>query len=131
MAKILLVDDEPILVSMYKVKLQNAGYDVVTASDGEKGLQTALREQPDLILLDIKMPKMDGIEVLRKLRENEWGKTVPIIMLTNVDDPDEKISQGISLDHPVYYLVKSNTLPDKLLKKVDEIINFLAEERLK
>ena len=130
MAKILLVDDEPILVSMYKVKLQNAGYDVVTASDGEMGLQTALREKPDLILLDIKMPKMDGIEVLRKLREDKWGKTVPIIILTNIDEPDDKISKGVSSDHPVYYLVKSNTRPDKLLKKVDEIINFLAEERL-
>ena len=71
--KILIVEDEDSLLSALVDKFLKAGYRVVTARDGEEGLTVALREQPDLILLDIVMPKMDGISLLRQLRDNSWG----------------------------------------------------------
>jgi len=131
MAKILLVDDDELLVRMYQKKLENGGHKVITASDGQIAIQTALQEKPDLVILDIRMPKMDGMQAMHRLREDEWGKTVPIIMLTNVDYLNNSMREGASSDHPIYYLVKSNTRPDKVLKKINEIINFLTEERLR
>ncbi|MFC1754890.1 response regulator [Thermoproteota archaeon] len=80
--KILVVDDEDRLVEMVKIRLEVAGYQVITASDGKQGLQKAKSDKPDLILLDIMMPEIDGFEVSKQLKEAESTKKIPIIMLT-------------------------------------------------
>jgi DNA-binding response OmpR family regulator len=80
--KILLVDDEPDFVEMVKMRLEANEYEVRVAYDGNEGYQMALDEKPDLILLDVMMPGMDGFEVLRKLKRNEATKRTPIVMLT-------------------------------------------------
>ena len=77
--KILIVDDEKNIVDIIAFNLKKEGYTVITATDGEEGVQKAMEENPDLILLDIMMPKMDGYEVCKKIREK---KNTPIIMLT-------------------------------------------------
>ena len=122
MAKILLVEDDQILVHMYQNLLQNHGYDVTVAGDGEEGLKHALGDHPDLILLDIRMPKMDGMTMLKKLRQDSWGKTTKVIILTNLDTTDN-VLQGVIEDHPAYYLIKTNNPPEKVLEKIQEILD--------
>jgi len=121
MAKILLlIEDDGILLSMYQKFLVNHGYDVHTAMDGDEGLQKALTDHPDLILLDIRMPKMDGMTMLKLLRQDAWGKDAKVIILTNLD-PTDTILQGVVRDHPTYYLVKANTKMEDVLEKIKGI----------
>jgi len=106
--KIAVIEDEEIMSKPLVGELEDAGFEVVTASDGEAGLALVLKESPDLVLLDIVMPKMDGMTMLMKLRESGGiNKHVPVILLTNLN-ADDKIMRGIVLDQPSYYLVKSN-----------------------
>lgn len=122
MAKILLlIEDDLILLDMYSKLLLNHGYTVNTAVDGEDGLKKALEEHPDLILLDIRLPKMDGMTVLKNLRSDTWGKDAKVIILTNLDASDH-ILQGVVDDHPSYYMVKSNTRPEIVLEHIKEVI---------
>jgi CheY-like chemotaxis protein len=80
--KILLVDDSATVIMMEKMMLAGGGYDIVVARDGEEGVEKALSEKPDLILLDVVMPKMDGIEACRRIRAQHGTKSIPIIMVT-------------------------------------------------
>lgn len=105
--KIAVIEDEEIVSRSLAGELEDAGFDVITAFDGEKGLHLVLDEKPDLILLDIVMPKMDGMTMMKKLRESgEYGQHVSIILLTNLN-ADDKIMEGITQNQPSYYLVKS------------------------
>jgi PleD family two-component response regulator len=93
---LLIVDDDPNIFKLLKVNLDNAGYRVLKAADGEEAVAIALKETPDLIILDIMMPKIDGYEVCRKLRENESTYLIPIIVLSAKDKPADKI-KGLKL----------------------------------
>jgi len=84
---VLIVEDDAIVAEIYSLALGRAGYRVMVSRNGVDGLEAAAREQPDFIFLDIRMPKMDGIEVLRGLAGRGEGIVVPIVMLTNFDDP--------------------------------------------
>jgi OmpR family response regulator RpaB len=119
--KILIVEDDDSLRRVLCDKFTLEGGNILEAKDGEEGLEIALREHPDIILLDIVMPKMDGLTMMKKLREtNDWGKVVPIIMLTNLGADDEKINWAIAQNEPAYYLVKSNYSISDLVDKVKE-----------
>lgn len=87
--KVLIVDDEPSIVTLLEYNLKQAGFEVVTASDGEEGMKKAIFEQPDLMILDLMLPKMDGIEVCKQLRQQKI--MVPILMLTAKDDEFDKV----------------------------------------
>jgi DNA-binding response OmpR family regulator len=89
--KILVVDDEPVLVETIAYNLEQAGYQVITAADGASALQAARREVPDLIILDIMLPEMDGLEVCRQLRRENSTATTPIMMLTAKSDEIDKV----------------------------------------
>ena len=93
MAKVLVVDDEPALLSTIGYSLRKEGYDVFTASDGERALALARRERPDVILLDLMLPKLDGLEVCRQLRQSQTPqlRSVPILMLTAKGDEVDKV----------------------------------------
>jgi len=111
--KVLVVDDEKVLLELLLSKIKQAGFAAVGARDGDEGLQKALAEHPDLILLDIIMPKMDGITMLKKLREDAWGKTAPVIMLSNLNTA-EAVEK--SLENGAYdYLVKVDYSLDDLV----------------
>src|SRR3989344_3994730 len=127
MAKILLIDDDPLLVRMYQKKLENDGYIVSTASDGEQGLVKIGEFQPDLILLDIMMPKMNGLLMLKKLKENPQTAQIPVIMLTNVGSSDQDAEQGLELG-AVAYLVKAVNRPSAVVSKVKEILSGYVRE---
>ncbi len=118
--RVLVVEDEQLTRQALVDELIGQGFEVLQAVNGEEGLSTALREHPDLVLLDIVMPKMDGITVMSKLREDPWGKNVPIIMLT-VLDSDDAILNKIVENKPAYYLIKKNELhAEEIVAKVKE-----------
>jgi two-component system, NtrC family, response regulator AtoC len=122
MAKILLlIEDDKIVLDMYQQLLSNHGYLVHTAMDGEDGLKKALEDHPDLILLDIRMPKMDGMTVLKHLRADAWGKDAKVIILTNLDASDQILNEVVK-EQPTYYLIKSNTKPEQVIERIKEVV---------
>jgi len=117
---ILIVEDEVTLRNALRDKLTHEGFGVLEAKDGEEGLEVALRDHPDLILLDIIMPKMDGMTVLKKLREDTWGKTVKVIILTNLSS-DVKIGEAVILGS-FEYLIKTDWKIEDVITKVRETL---------
>ena len=120
-SKILVVEDEEILLTALQEELKQGGYETMGAGDGEEGLAKVKSFLPDLILLDLVMPKMDGMEVLKKLKESEDTKNVPVVILTNLSDY-ERISEALSLGAKDY-LVKANYSLADLLEKVKTVLN--------
>jgi DNA-binding response OmpR family regulator len=124
MNKILIIEDEELLRRALTDKFTKENFKVFEASDGKIGLDVALKEHPDLILLDIIMPVMDGMTFLKELRKDDWGANVPVIILTNLSD-GEKAEQGAS--HDVYeYLIKSNYKLEDVVAKVKERLSLSA-----
>jgi len=121
MPKILLVDDDPLLVRMYQKKLENDGYLVATADDGGQAMAKISEFKPDLILLDIMMPKANGLQLLEKIKENPETGSIPVILLTNVGSSDEDINRGLELG-AVAYLVKASNKPKVVVAKIKEIL---------
>ena len=116
--KILVIEDEATLQKALNDVLSQEGYNVLSALDGMSGLDLALKENPDLILLDIILPKMDGFEVLKKLKEK--NSQIPIIILTNLSDIDD-IQKALDLGATTY-LVKADFHLDDVLKKIKKTI---------
>ncbi len=127
MAKILIVDDDALLVRMYQKKLENDGYIVATADDGETALQKVQELKPDLILLDIMMPKVNGLQMLAILKEDKETESIPVILLTNVGGSDEDVNRGLELG-AVAYLVKAGNRPSAVVAKVKEILAGYVRE---
>lgn len=125
--KILIVEDDVIIAKTYTEELRDDGFTVLTALNGKDGLEIALREKPDLILLDILMPIMDGLTMMDRLREKGiYGKNVPIILLTNLSSGEETILKAVTKNEPAYYLVKSDWNLSGVLEKIKE---RLADKR--
>jgi|ERR1051325_2169541 CheY-like chemotaxis protein len=109
---VLVVEDESIVADIYRLVLERGGYQVVLAVDGVDGLEKASTSPPDFIFLDIRMPRMDGIEVLRALAAREGTKQVPVVMLSNFDDP-ALVHESLALGAK-QYLVKAGMNPSEL-----------------
>lgn len=118
--KILIVDDEKTLSEMLKEYFTRHGYQVDIACDGEEGLVKTKKFRPDLILLDILMPVLDGISMLKELKADPVVAGIPVIMLTNLDTSD-KIEQAVEAGTP-YYLVKLNYSPKDLDRKIKQVL---------
>jgi CheY-like chemotaxis protein len=119
-AKILLVEDEELLIKAYRRKLEAARYEVETAVDGIEGLEKAKQLKPDLILLDILMPRLNGIEVLKQIKADPDLNAIPVIVLTNVasmENTEECLRAGC-----VSYIIKSNTIPSDVLREVKKVL---------
>ncbi|MDO8451508.1 MAG: response regulator [bacterium] len=121
MKKILVVEDELAYLKLLNSQLTQRGYKVIEAINGKKGLEKAKSENPDLILLDIRMPVMDGMAMLDLLRKEESGKKTKVIMLTNLE-PDDTIIEKVVRDQPSYYFVKSDIQFNELLDKIKELV---------
>lgn len=111
-AKVLVVDDDVIVAEMYRLALSRAGHEVQVANDGVEALRAISSAPPEIVFLDIRMPKMDGMEVLRDLASADLTKSIPVIMLSNYDEPG-LVKQSISLGAKEY-LVKAGTNPADL-----------------
>lgn len=118
--RILLVEDDPFLLDMYSTKFKEAGFDVVIAQDGEMGLVRAKEIIPELILLDVVLPKKDGFEVLKVLKSSSETVGIPVIMLTNLG-LDSDVKRGLELGAQ-NYIIKAHFTPTEVVAKVKEIL---------
>jgi DNA-binding response OmpR family regulator len=121
MQKILIVEDEIDLRQAIRTALEGAGFLVFEASDGQEGVEVALSEHPDLILVDINIPEMNGHEMLAQIREDKWGKGVKAIYLTAFSDA-ENVVEAVSKNSD-QYLVKSNISLEEVVSKVKQVIS--------
>lgn len=119
--KVLLVEDEVSLVKIVVNKFKNEPFETIVASNGVEGLELAKKEHPELILLDIAMPIMDGITMLENLREDDWGKNAKVIILTNLSDNKRLVdAKKLGADE---YLIKTDLKIEEVLEKVLKNIN--------
>ncbi|MEK7631764.1 MAG: response regulator [Patescibacteria group bacterium] len=117
---ILLVEDDTFLAGMYVTKLELEGFRVVLASDGEQAVTLAEREVPDIILLDIVLPKKSGFDVLKEVKANPKTKPVPVILLTNLGQKED-VQKGLKLG-AVDYLIKAHFMPSEVVAKVKRLV---------
>ncbi|MBI5621608.1 response regulator [Candidatus Falkowbacteria bacterium] len=124
---ILLVEDDAFLAGMYKTKFEMEGFAVVTADDGLKGFQLAKDKKPDVILLDILLPKMDGFEVLDKIRASKDTSAIPVILLTNLGQKED-VKKGLERGANGY-LIKAHFMPSEVVQKIKSVLagNIAAE----
>lgn len=121
--KILIIDDDKILSKILRDTFQTHApdkYEVISAFDGEVGLTMALEQKPDLIMLDLVMPKLSGIEFLKKLREDERGKNIPVLVATQVSDL-AKMSEGMELGVRGY-IIKADYSIKEILSQIEEVL---------
>jgi len=117
--KILIVEDEASLLSILSHQFQERDYKVYTAKNGKEGFLKAQKNKPDIILLDIVMPIMNGIDMLEKIRQTEWGKNIKVIVLTNLNTKEEIVK---SLHGNAEYLIKANWKLNDIIDKVNKIV---------
>ena len=120
--RILVVEDDFFVRDLYTRELTREGFEVSTAEDGAEGLLQATEEKPDLILLDIMLPKMSGLDVLKTLQEKEETKGIPVVLLTNLGQ-DSVIREGFTLG-AIGYLIKAAHTPTQI---IEEVKKFLKE----
>ncbi|MEQ1561163.1 MAG: response regulator [Nitrospira sp.] len=121
MKKILIIDDDTTFQKTMRAKLESLNYEVSSATDGEEGLNKATTEKPDLLLLDIRMPKMDGMTMLKKLRDNK-DTPQPVVFITSNMSTDDNISDGVLLGVKGY-IIKSNETLDTIVREVESTLN--------
>jgi two-component system, response regulator len=119
--RILFIEDDRFIADMYRMKLEADGWNVEVAHDGEAGLRQALADPPALILLDILLPRIDGLEVLRQIRASEQGQAVPVLILSNAlgISGREQEARGLGIAD---WIVKANTTPAQLSSRVARIL---------
>ncbi|MFT5037025.1 MAG: DNA-binding response OmpR family regulator [Candidatus Azotimanducaceae bacterium] len=118
---ILVIENETDLREAITVSLETESFTVLQASDGEEGYQTALREHPDVILLDIMMPKMNGHEALEKIRNDPWGKDAKVIFLSSMSDA-ENVVRAVEKGSEDY-IVKSHASLEEIVSKVKQVLH--------
>lgn len=117
---ILLLEDDAFIADMYRTKLALVGYTVQTAADGEKGWKLLTEHPPDLLLLDVVMPKRDGFEILAAARKDPRLKDLPIIMLTNLGQkPDVQKGLDLGADD---YIIKAHFTPTEVVEKIERML---------
>ena len=117
-AKIAIVEDDVAIVQMYRMKFEDEGYQVATAGDGKAGLDLVKQFQPDILLLDLMMPEMDGTEMLEKLRQQPWGKHLKVIILTNIGQSEA--SHKIRNMGVTDFIVKADMTPHQVADLVKQ-----------
>lgn len=118
--QIMIVEDDSFVTDIYQTKLGQEGYAVLPAENGAEAIKKLEKETPDLILLDIIMPYVDGLQVLKKIKEDERLKNIPVILLTNLSQK-ENINEGLGLGADDY-LIKSHFTPSEVLEKIKKYI---------
>ena len=120
MTKIAIIEDDQTISQMYRMKFESDGFDVQLANNGKRGVALVEEFLPDIILLDIQMPEMNGAEALTEIRKHDWGKQIPVIILTNLgeeESPKELKTLGIHS-----YIVKAELTPRQVVTKVQEAL---------
>lgn len=120
---ILIVEDEPAILSVLHDTLQKNNFSTLLARNGREGLEQALSAHPDLIMLDLLMPVMDGMACLKQIRQDSWGKQVPVIILTNLSADAEDRVEDMVEQNPAFYLIKSDWKMEDVVKKIKTILD--------
>jgi DNA-binding response OmpR family regulator len=122
MAKILFIEDDPLINKIYSTRLKADGHEVFTAENGEEGLKIAMDNNPDIVILDVMMPRVDGFEVLEKLRDDDRFKLKPIIMYSNLNNEEEiKRAKQMGVTE---FVIKANLSPTQMVEKIKQYINI-------
>lgn len=122
MTKIAIIEDDQVISQMYRMKFEADGFDVQVANNGKVGVDLAKEYQPDIILLDLQMPEMNGADALAIIRKSDWGKNIPVIVLTNMgeeESPKSLKSLGIHS-----YIVKANLTPRQVVERVKQALEL-------
>ncbi len=120
--KLVIIEDEPSILRLYEAKFKHEGFAVITASDGKDGLHIIQKEQPDIVLLDLRMPHMSGDEVLAHMRSNDWGASIRVIVLTNLSrDEAPPQLRFLRVDR---YIVKAHYTPTQVVDVVREVLHL-------
>lgn len=120
MTKIAIIEDDPVINQMYRMKFEAEGFDVQMADDGASGITLVKEFNPDIILLDLQMPNMNGAEALAAIRRQSWGKDIPVLILTNLgaeEAPEELKKLNVS-----QYIVKADMTPKQVVGRVLETL---------
>lgn len=122
MTKIAIIEDDTAINQMYRMKFEADGFDVELADNGTRGVALVERFQPDMVLLDLSMPEMTGDEALAEIRSHDWGKDIPVIILTNLGEeeaPKTLKKLGVSS-----YIVKADLTPRQVVERVKDTLNL-------
>ncbi len=120
MTRIAIIEDDPTISQMYRMKFEADGFEVQLADNGKRGVALVEHFKPDIILLDIQMPEVNGTEALKSIRKQPWGKDIPVIILTNLgqeEAPKELQSLGIE-----DYIVKAESTPSQVVQKIKQVL---------
>lgn len=120
--KILVVEDDKSLRAAISDILRRKEFLPLEAKNGQEGVELALSKHPDLILLDLIMPEMDGMTALKKIHEDPFGALIPVIILTNLSATDEQLVEDVVTHKPMHYLIKSDWKLHDVVKKIEEIL---------
>ena len=122
MTKIAIIEDDPVISQMYRMKFEADGFDVQLANNGKRGVELVEEFLPDIILLDLQMPEMNGVDALEIIRKNEWGKDIPTIILTNLGQEESpKELKTLDVDS---YIVKAELTPRQVVERVKKALNI-------
>lgn len=118
MTKIAIIEDDQAISQMYRIKFETEGYKVETAANGKLGLELIRQMQPDIILLDLMMPEMNGDEMLLKMRATDWGKDIKVIVLTNMGE--QEAPESVKSQHVRRFIVKAEMTPRQVAEMVKQ-----------
>jgi DNA-binding response OmpR family regulator len=118
--KIAIIEDDPVISQMYRMKFEAEGYDVQMAANGRIGVELVEKMHPDIILLDLRMPEMDGAQALTEIRKHDWGKDIPVLILTNVGEEEAPAELKHLNIHS--YIVKAELTPRQVTERVKEAL---------
>lgn len=121
MTKIAIIEDDPTISQMYRMKFEADGFDIQLADNGKRGVELVEHFLPDLILLDVQMPEMNGAEALAEIRKHAWGKDIPVIILTNMGE--EEAPKNIRSLGIVSYIVKAELTPRQVVQRVKDALD--------
>jgi len=119
--KVLIIEDDYYISDMYKIKLESAGFEVILAKDGIEGIKMLESEKPDVILLDVIMPRMDGFSVLKTIKDNKNFDNIPVVLLTNLGQK-ENVERGLKLGAEGY-IIKAHFTPTEVVDKIKEVMD--------
>lgn len=122
MTKIAIIEDDTVINQMYRMKFEATGFEVQLANNGKRGVALVESFKPDMILLDLQMPEMDGAEALTEIRKHDWGRDIPVIILTNMgeeESPKKIRSLGIHS-----YIVKADLTPSQVVERVKQALDI-------
>jgi DNA-binding response OmpR family regulator len=122
--KVAIIEDDPVISQMYRMKFEAEGFEVQMASNGRLGVALVEKMHPDVMLLDLRMPEMTGAEALAEIRKHEWGKHIPVLILTNVGE--EEAPKSLHNLNVHSYIVKADLTPSQVVGRVKEALGITA-----